>query len=145
MHMSTNPTLASLNVQHLPHVKKQVLAQRLYAHVYKPHTSLSQCATSSTREETSPKDHMHTSTREETKTSPKDQMHMSTKPRLASLNVHHLPHMKKQAFPPKIIMHNSTREERSPRPKIMCTFLQNQDQRATHHWYSPICSRAAVY
>ena len=53
LHMSTKHRLASLYMQHLPHVKKQVLAQRLYAHVYKIQTSLSLRATSSTREEAS--------------------------------------------------------------------------------------------
>ena len=84
----------------LPHVKKQALAQRSNAHVYKTQTSLSLHATSSTREET-PKDHMHTSTCEETSPCPQITCTcLQTTCRIASLYMQHL------AFP--------TCEETSP-------------------------------
>ena len=75
MHMSTEPRLASLYVQHLPHVKKQALAQRSYTHVYRTQTSLSLHAKSSTHEETSPRPKI---------------ICTSTDPRLASLYMQHL-------------------------------------------------------
>ena len=122
MHMPTKPRLASLYVQHLPHMKKQALTQRSYAHAYKTQTSLSLHATSSTREETSSclkiictPLHM--------KKQAKDHMHMSPKPRLASLR----PTSSTHEDLPKDPMHTSTCEETSPHPKIICTCLQNPD------------------
>ena len=151
MHMSTKPRLASLYVQHLPHVKKQALAQRSYtesrlASLYVQHLP-------HVKNKPSPKD--HTSTCEET----------SSCPKITST----LPHVKKQALYqrsyahvyrtqtslslratsstsegtsscPKITstLRSSTHEETSPRPKIIrtlphvspkiiCTCLQNPD------------------
>ena len=123
-----------------PHVKKQALTQRSYAHAYKTQTSLSLHATSSTREEAS--------------SCPKI-ICTYLQPRLASLYVQHLPdvkkkvlaqrsythfHMKKQALTQRSYAHayktqtslslhatSSTREETSPHPKIICTCLQNPD------------------
>ena len=111
MHMSTKPRLASLNVQHLPHVKKQVLAQRSYAHVYKTQTSLSLRATSSTREDL-PKDHM-TSTCELVKKQALAQRSYAHDYKIqTSLSLHAT---------------SSICEEASPCPKIICTCLQNPD------------------
>ena len=123
------------NPDHLPHVKKQAHVEGLYAHVYKTQTSLSLRATSSTREETSPRPKIIcTLPRVKKQALAQDHMHMSTEPRLASLYVQHLPHVKKQALAQRSYAHvyrtqtslslhatSFTREETSPHPKIICT------------------------
>ena len=118
MHMSTKPRLASLYVQHLPHVKNKLL----------------------------PKDHMHMSTKPrlaslyvqhfphvKNKSSPKDHMHMSTKPRLASLYVQHLAFPTCEETSPSLqdicqkIICTLPHVKNKPTLKIICACLQNPD------------------
>ena len=119
MHMSTKPRLASLYMQHLPHVKKQALAQRSYAHIYKTQTSLSLHATSSPCEET------------------------SSCPKIICT----LPHMKKTSPHPKIIctLPHVKKQALAQRSKAHFHTLRNKPSPKDHMHMSTVSRLASLY
>ena len=148
MHHSVDLVASHVSQQtcNIPHVKKQALAQRSYAHVYRTQTSLSLRATSSTREETSPRPKI-ICTLPHVKKRALSYAHVY-RTRLASLYVQYLPHVKKQALAQRSYAHvyktqtslslratSSTRKETSPRPKIICTLPREKKQALTQRSY----------